>query len=584
VALAALALVAVVVPASAAPSKGPLGNFKNIVVIYEENHSFDNLYGLWGDVNGQHVVGLSDADAAHTTQVDWTGRPYDCLLQTDIGLQTSVQTYPIMSATNVKPAGAVGEQTQSCTQDLSLENGTPVHISSAFGNEPYKIDTYIPATAETCPDLDHLFQYTFGIRDGFGLPGGCTRDLVHRFYQEQYQINSGAMNRYITGSDSAAMSFGYYDTKQLPIYKYLHRNGAPKYVIADHFFQAAFGGSFLNHQYLIAAAPPLFPGGSHSILDSAGYPASVPLYANTATKVNGTVTQACGLSTTVAGLACGDYAVNTVLPAYQPTGTFAAKIPAIDNRSTDMTIGDLLSDHDVSWAYYGGGWDDASGNVTGRGWTGTATACNADNAAAQNDLAGRGGFPYCAHKSYQQHHYPFAYFRRYNDPANPDFTATGGIDRVHLQDEEDFFAAAANGNLPAVSFVKPLGIENEHPGYASEPDGSDHLIDLIQSVMNGPQAGNTLIVVTYDEFGGQWDHVPPPSNTNNVAAHDQFGPGTRIPALLVARSFVRSGVDHTYYDTLSIMRTIEQQWGLGNLGHRDADVNSLANAIAKGRP
>ena len=47
---------------------------------------------------------------------------------------------------------------------------------------------------------------------------------------------------------------GYYDTTQLPIYKYLHGNGAPKYVIADHFFQAAFGGSFLNHQYLIAAA------------------------------------------------------------------------------------------------------------------------------------------------------------------------------------------------------------------------------------------------------------------------------------------------------------------------------------------
>jgi phospholipase C len=213
VALATLALVAVVVPVSAAPNKGPLGNFKHIVVIYEENHSFDNLYGLWGDVNGQHLVGLADADAAHTKQVDWTGRRYDCLLQTDIGLQTSAQLYPAMSPTNVKPAGATGALTESCTQDLTLENGTPVHISSAFENAPYKIDDYIPATAETCPDLDHLFQYTFGIADGYGSPGGCTRDLVHRFYQEQYQINGGNMNRYITGSDSAAMSFRYYDTK-----------------------------------------------------------------------------------------------------------------------------------------------------------------------------------------------------------------------------------------------------------------------------------------------------------------------------------------------------------------------------------
>ena len=73
---------------------------------------------------------------------------------------------------------------------------------------------------------------------------------MHRFYQEQYQLNSGNQNRYLTGSDAVGMTMGYYDTTQLPIYKYLHANGAPNYVIADKFFQAAFGGSFLNHQYL----------------------------------------------------------------------------------------------------------------------------------------------------------------------------------------------------------------------------------------------------------------------------------------------------------------------------------------------
>ena len=49
---------------------------------------------------------------------------------------------------------------------------------------------------------------------------------------------------------------GHYDTRSLPIYDYLHGKGAPHYVLADHFFQGAFGGSFLNHQYLIAARAP----------------------------------------------------------------------------------------------------------------------------------------------------------------------------------------------------------------------------------------------------------------------------------------------------------------------------------------
>jgi acid phosphatase len=183
------------------------------------------------------------------------------------------------------------------------------------------------------------------------------------------------------------------------------------------------------------------------------------------------------------------------------------------------------------------------------------------------------GWPYCPDFSYQAHHYPFAYFARY---------APGQPARAHLQDEQDFFWAAANGQLPPVSFVKPIGVENEHPGYASEPNGSNHLLQLIQAVMDGPQAGNTLILVTYDEFGGSWDHVPPPSASNDVAAHDQWGPGTRIPAILIGRSLTKSGVDHTYYDTLSIMRTIEAEWNLGNLSQRDADVNDLGNMVNAG--
>jgi acid phosphatase len=555
-AFAGLAGLAIGPGVASAGRPGPLDHFKHIVVIYEENHSFDNLYGLWGNVDGQHVVCLPAADPAHTTQVDQNGSTYPCLLMSDVNLMSP----PLSPACSTTP--------------FSFGAGKPT-TAYHFANQPYSIDQFIPATATTCPAPNELFANAFGKLDGTGLPGGCTRDLVHRFYQEQYQLNGGQQNRYVTGSDSAGMTMGYYDTTQLPIYRYLHTRKAPDYVLLDHFFQGAFGGSFLNHQYLVAAAAPPFLTGTHSVLDASGFPnATYPLYA-TSGVTDGADTQACGLPTTVAGLACGDFAVNTVQPPFQPTSAFGAKMPLVDDATKPLTIGDRLTDAQVSWAWYAGGWDNANGNIGGRGWTnGSGPTCaDPESAPAPPDSAGNGGFPYCPDLSFQTHHQPLNYFARY---------APGMPDRSHLQDEENFLAAARHGRLPSVSFVKPLGNENEHPGYTSEPKGSDHLVDLIQAVQHGPQAESTLIVVTYDEFGGQWDHVSPPG-MGTVGAHDLFGPGTRVPALLIGKGLNRSGVDHTVYDTTSIMRTIEAQWHLAPVAARDAVVNDLGNAVDVGR-
>jgi phospholipase C len=89
-------------------------------------------------------------------------------------------------------------------------------------------------------------------------------------------------------------------------------------------------------------------------------------------------------------------------------------------------------------------------------------------------------------------------------------------------------------------------------------------------------------VVTYDEFGGQWDHVPPPSGRHAVA--DQWGPGTRIPTLLISPALRRPFlVDHTSHDTTSIMATIERRWHLPPIGIRDARVADLSTAFPGGR-
>ena len=510
-----------------------LGQYKNVVVIFQENHSFDNLYGRWGKVGRDRVEGLSQADAAHTTQVDQNGQPYGCLLQNDLNL-----TSPPLASTCADPA-----------HDIPIP-------SSAFTNKPFTIDHYIAPTDTTCPKPPLFSAPANGILKGDGDPGGCTRDLVHRFYQEKYQINGGQQNRYMVASDAVGLTMGTYDTTELPIYRYLHGASAPDYVIADHFFQGANGGSFLNHQWLISGRAPYvdssipLPAGAgtprNSVLDDAGMPTAPPLYKQTATGlVDGELTVACADTGDVENYAkaCGNFAVNTVQPAVTPRNASGRTIPLIDDTKYP-NIGDRLTEKGISWAWYSGGWDDAE--------------------------AGRPG------KLFQYHHQPFNYYANY---------APGTPGRHHLQDaDHDFFDAAAIGNLPRVSFVKPYGAENEHPGYASASDGSDYLVKLVSAVVNGPQAKDTLIIVTYDEFGGQWDHVSPPGDHSPTkGAYDAFGPGTRIPAVLISAGMTRSGVDHTIYDTSSILTTLESSFHLAPVGIRDDRVPDLKRAVQIGR-
>jgi acid phosphatase len=511
------------------------GGYRHLVVIYEENHSFDNLYGRWGEVNGRHVIGTGNASLAHTIQVAQDGTPYFCLLQNDVNLASPPQT--------------------SRCQDS--EHNVP---DSHFSNMPFSIDDYIKPRDTTCPPPDKRADAN-GVPNGSGVRGGCTRDIVHRFYQEQYQLNHGRQNRYVTGSDAAGLTMGTYDTKRLPIYRYLHSAGAPKYVIADHFFQAAFGGSFLNHQWLIAARSPLDTspgarpegtGGENSIIDSNGMPTKTPLYTPTGPFLDRQLTRKCGADDPFPDdpiRACGDFAVNTIQPSSEPfqhnaDGTAPAQLPLIDD-DVFPNIGDRLSDAGISWAWYTGKWN----------------AVNRDRASAP---------------LFQFHHQPFNYFKNY---------AVGAPGRSHLRDERAFIRAAKNGKLPRVSFVKPYGTENEHPGYASEPRGSSHLVNLLKTVTEeSPEADSTLVVVTYDEFGGQWDHVSPPGQGRHATPgpSDKWGPGTRIPALVLSRSLRKSGVDHTSYDTTSILATIEHSFGLAPLSSRDARVNDLTNAVAAG--
>lgn len=414
-----------------------LDKINHVVVIYLENHSFDNLYGSFPGANG-----LDYAAESKIIQVDSNGKPYVFL-----------------------PA---------ITQSSAFPTNLPNHF--------FDIDQYIPN------DM-------------------ITPDVLHRYYQEQMQIDGGKMDKYaLYNSNSEGLSQGYYTTNLIPML-----DMAQKYTLCDNFFHSAFGGSFLNHMWLIAAASPVFPNAPSSIVAVLG--------PNGQVITDGQVTP-------------DGYVVNTSYTVNNPHPSTAPANTLVPNQ-TIPTIGDRLSGKNVSWAWYSGGWDSA--------------------------LAGHPDV------TFQFHHQPFAYFANYADGTQ--------AKAEHLKDEKDFIAAAKAGTLPSVSFVKPLGINNEHPGYSDVALGENHAVELINDVLNGPDGKDVLIIVTYDENGGFWDHVAPP------VIDKKWGPGTRVPAILVGPFVKRGFVDHTQYETASILSLIEKRWNLSPLSSRDRDAAPLQNVF-----
>ena len=132
------------------------------------------------------------------------------------------------------------------------------------------------------------------------------------------------------------------------------------------------------------------------------------------------------------------------------------------------------------------------------------------------------------------------------------------------------------GTLPPVTFYKPHGTVNEHNGYANVTDGDQHIAALVSALQSGPQWRHMLIVITYDEFGGLWDHVPPPKA-------DFFGPGTRIPAIIISPFAKQGYIDHMQYDTTSILRFITRRWDLPSSRSRRRVTNANPRA-ARVRP
>ena len=485
--------------ASFSGSQAPAGDaavqrIKTVVVIFAENHSFDNLYGLYPGADG-----IANAKPEQTTQLDHDGKP-------------------------LKELVTFGT------------DGKPDPRYPRMPNAPFRIDA--PPVNRTMSDI---------------VPSP-----IHAYYHNQEQINGGKNNMFAAMSQFGGWTMGYYDGSKMQLWQW-----AREYTLADRFFMGAFGGSYLNHHYLICACAPRHDSAPESMrarLDADGRLTKRP---DSPSANEGAVKV---FSSGGGQVAPDGLSVNTTQPPYQPSGVPPAAEGPLDLANPQgatgfglplppqnaKTIGDTLSAKGVDWAWYSGGWNQASAD--GR----QPPAVKRKIIYTRED-----GSP-----MFQPHHQPFNYYSRF---------APGTADRAeHLKDGDDLLQDIQFGRLPAVSFYKPAGRYTQHPSYTDVKSGDEHMADILARLRASPQWNEMLVVLTYDENGGYWDHVAPPSGPG---WGDKLGPGTRIPTLIIGPGVKRGHIDHTTYDTASILKFITRRFGLEPLPGVRPKMGDLANAL-----
>ncbi|HTA64826.1 MAG TPA: alkaline phosphatase family protein, partial [Xanthomonadaceae bacterium] len=230
------------------------------------------------------------------------------------------------------------------------------------------------------------------------------------------------------------------------------------------------------------------------------------------------------------------YLVNNYNPGYlgdgtpAPLGSTQFTIPP----TTQNNLALLLNHHNVSWKYYGEGWD--GGKEDGE----AGTYCNICN--------------------------PFLYSTQ---------IMTDPVQRAKNQDINDLYTDLQNNTLPAVSIVKPDGILDGHPASSKLELFEGYVEKIVEMAKADPKVwDDTAIMITMDEGGGYYD-------SGYVQPIDFFGDGTRIPLLVVSKYSQGGRVVHTYYDHVSFDKFVEANWGLGqtiSLRSRDNLPNPIPTA------
>ena len=439
---------------------------KHVVVIFQENVSFDHYFGTY-----PHAVQNNDGSR-------FFGKPRDDTPRSN----------------NLMSAGLLS--------------------NNPNGVNPFRIDRSVPVT--------------------------CDQD--HDYGDEQFAFHGGLMDRFLThsckdtnlGSNS---TLGYYDGNTVTALW----NYAQHYAMSDNSFGTSFGPSTPGLLNLVAG-----------------------------TTYMGTITNGGKASGNIANGAMS----GAVIGDPDPAGDMCSNPTRAQIVMSGENIGDRLNAAGITWGAFMGGFDNCK--------------------LTHNNVSGNS-----AGADYIPHHAFFQYWKSTQNanhlPPGSD-AAIGKTDQAnHQYDLNRFYTALANRNLPAVSFLKARAFQDGHAGYSDPLDEQTFIVGVVNSIMRSPDWNDTAIIIAYDDSDGWYDHLMGPivyqSNTSDdqlLAAgscgqpksndpaggtqNGRCGYGPRLPLLVISPWAKTNYIDHRVTDQSSIIRFIENNWGIPPIGNGSADA------------
>jgi phospholipase C len=283
----------------------------------------------------------------------------------------------------------------------------------------------------------------------------------------------------------------------------------------------------------------------------------------------------------------------TVIDDPQPFGDDCSTRDQI--QLTGTTIGDLLTKKNVTWGFFQDGFKPTETK------DGKAVCGATHNVGVALGGTGKtGDKPFGTKGDYIPHHEPFQY---YAQTANPHHLPPSAPDKIgqsdqanHQYDLSDFWTAADNGHLPAVSYLKAPGYQDGHAAYSDPLDEQQFLVETVNHLQKLPEWKDTAVVIAYDDSDGWYDHKAAPAVKSSGSPEDALtGPGAcgdvkgsparyagrcgygpRLPLLVISPYAKANFVDHTLTDQTSILRFIEDNWKTGRIGDDSYDEKAGA--------